>query len=184
MMLILAGIALWLDRAPTRSLVADASVRKVDIKVDIKGDIKVDITPGTLYSARFTDFTGTTQELGQWQRKLLVINFWATWCGPCKDEMPMLSRIHDKYKSDGLQIIGIAVDSRENVANFSEKMPMSYPLYADESRAMEFSKRLGNRLGLLPFTVVIRPGGEIIFSRMGIVHESEMVELATKNMPK
>ena len=175
-MLLLAGIALWLDHAPARSLLADASVRKADLKGDI--------TPGTLYSARFTDFTGTTQELGQWQRKLLVINFWATWCGPCKDEMPMLSRIHDKYKSDGLQIIGIGVDSRENVANFSEKMPMSYPLYADERRAMEFSKRLGNRLGLLPFTVVIRPGGEIIFSRMGIVHESEMVELATKNMPK
>lgn len=171
-MLLLAGIALWLDRSPTKSLVADASVRNVDI------------TPGTLYSARFTDFNGKTQELGQWQRKLLVINFWATWCGPCKDEMPLLSKIQDKYKSNGLQIVGIAVDSRENVANFSEKMPMSYPLYADERRAMEFSKRLGNRLGLLPFTVAIRPGGEIIFSRMGLVHESEMVELATKNMPK
>ncbi len=96
----------------------------------------------------------------------------------------MFARMQEKHRQNRLQIIGIAVDSRENVAKFVKLSPIAYPLFPDESRAMEFSKRLGNRLGLLPYTVVIRPGGQIIFTRMGIVHEHELEELVAKNTLK
>ncbi len=92
----------------------------------------------------------------------------------------MLSKLQETYGANGLQIVGIAVDSRQNVANFAKKLPSSYPLLADEIRAIEFSRRLGNRLGLLPFTAVVRPGGEVIFSRMGVVTERQIVDLVIK----
>lgn len=164
-MLMLAGIALWLDRPPEKGLVT------------IAVDQKIDVTPGTIYSTRFTDMNGNLQEFGQWQKKLLIINFWATWCAPCKEEMPMLANVQRQFQDKGLQIVGIAVDSRENVLKFSESMPMGYPLFPDEVRAIEFSKRLGNRLGLLPYTVAVKPGGEVVFAKMGIVDEQELIQL-------
>ena len=96
----------------------------------------------------------------------------------------MLAKLQEKYRTNGLQIVGIAVDSRENVAKFAQKSPVGYPLLLDELRAIAFSKRLGNRLGLLPFTVVIPPGGKVIFSQMGIVNEVEMIDLIIKNSIK
>jgi len=170
--LLLAGIALWLDR-PTAGVPFRPSPSE-----------KIDVTAGAIYSARFADMAGNEQELGQWQHRLLVINFWATWCAPCKEEMPMLARMQEKYRAQGLQIVGVAVDSHENVAKFSQNLPVGYPLLADELRAIEFSKRLGNRLGLLPFTVAVQPGGKVIFSRLGIIPESEMIDLIVKNTVK
>lgn len=93
----------------------------------------------------------------------------------------MLARIQERYSARGLQIVGIAADSRENVVNFSQKNPIGYPLLADEMRAMEFSRRLGNRLGLLPYTVIVLPGGKVIFSRIGIIAEEEIIDLVVKN---
>ncbi len=170
--ILFAGVALWVDRPPP------------DKSTTVVGALQPNATAGAIYTARFTDSEGVTQELGKWQNHLLVINFWATWCAPCKEEMPMLARVQEKYKKDRVQIVGIAVDSRENVTKFAQSSPAGYPLFPDESRAIEFSKRLGNRLGLLPYTVVIRAGGEIVFTRMGLVHEQELVELVDKNLLK
>ena len=167
----LAGLAFWLGQvaeAP-RPVIAPTAV---------------EASPGAIYAARFADLNGKEQMLGQWQSKLLVINFWATWCGPCREEMPLLAKLQNEYSSRGLQIVGIAVDSRENVANFVKESPVSYPLLPDEARAMEFAKRLGNRLGLLPFTLVLRPPGDVIFSRLGVVTEAEMRQLFVNNLQK
>ena len=174
LLLTLAGIALWLDRpAPTQANAASAPSAE-----------KIDATAGAIYSVRFADLDGQEQALGQWQHKLLVINFWATWCAPCLKEMPILAKLQAKYGPQGLQIVGIAVDSRSNVANFSQKSPVGYPLLVDEAQAIEFSKRLGNRLGLLPFTIVLRPGGEVIFTRLGVITEVEMIDLIVNNPVK
>jgi thiol-disulfide isomerase/thioredoxin len=142
----------------------------------------VDASPGAIYSIRFSGLDGKQHELGEWQHKLLVINFWATWCDPCKEEMPLLAKLQAEFGSRNLQIVGIAVDSTLNVANFAKKYPTGYPLLPDEPRAIEFSKRLGNRLGLLPYTIVLKPGGQPIFSRLGVVTEGEMRELFAKNL--
>jgi thiol-disulfide isomerase/thioredoxin len=142
------------------------------------------ITAGVLYAASFPDVTGKSQSLGQWQRELLVINFWATWCAPCKEEMPLLADLQQKYAKNGVQFVGIAADTSANVANFAQKVPLGYPLLPDESRAIEFSKRLGNRLGLLPHTVVIAPGGEVVYARLGVVKAVEFESILQQYMPK
>lgn len=172
LLLALAGLALWLDQPAANDPLRAALTERTDI------------TAGAIYSTRLTDTEGKEQELGQWQHRLLLINFWATWCTPCMEEMPMLAKMQEKFRAQGLQIVGIAVDSHENVAKFLQKSPAAYPLFPDQARAIEFSKRLGNRLGLLPFTVVVKPGGEVIYSRLGIVPEVEMNKIIVKNAIK
>lgn len=142
------------------------------------------VTPGVIYTASFTDLEGKSQSLGQWQKKLLVINFWATWCAPCKEEMPIFAKLQQSFASNSVQFIGIAADSKLNVANFAQKSPVGYPLYPDESGAIAFSKRLGNRLGLLPHTVVVAPGGEVVYAKLGLIVEDEFVAILRQNLPK
>jgi thiol-disulfide isomerase/thioredoxin len=139
-----------------------------------------DLTPSVLYATTFTGLDGRTVSLGQWQNQVLVLNFWATWCGPCKEEMPIFDRLQKKIGAKGVQIVGIAADSTAKVANFSKQLPVSYPLLPDEAGAIELSKRLGNRLGLLPHTIVVLPGGEIAHSKLGLIDEAGFEALLLK----
>ncbi len=172
LLLAFAGIALWLDRI------------KPPVQERLNLDARIDVSAGAIYSVQFTDLDGKTRTLGEWQHNLLVINFWATWCAPCKEEMPVFAKLQKEFGQNGLQVIGIAADSRLNVVNFSEKSPVGYPLLPDEARAIEFSKRMGNRLGLLPFTIALKPGGEPIFTRLGPTTEVEMRDMAAKYLKK
>ena len=137
-------------------------------------------TPSVIYATSFPDLAGAPQALGQWNQKLLIVNFWATWCAPCIEEIPMLVRMQEKHGAAGLQIVGIAADSLVNSANFAKKIAINYPILPDEARAIEFSKRAGNRLGLLPFSLVLSPAGEIVTTKLGVMTEQEITDLVTK----
>lgn len=176
LLILLAVVALWLGRTGSDALPT------TDRSAVSGGEIAA--TPGALYSAKFVDLQGNNQTLGRWERKLLVVNFWATWCGPCKDEIPVLSKLQTKFSPVGLQIVGIAADSAANVANFNKKVGISYPLLIDETGAIEFSKRLGNRFGLLPHTVVFLPGGELIYNKLGPISEAELGSIILQNSIK
>ena len=172
-LLIFAAAALLLDPSPAWQSLSGAPVANQTISA----------SPGVIYAAKFPDAQGRSQPLAQWDRRLLVVNFWATWCGPCKEEMPILKNLQAKFGSRGLQIVGIAADTQSNVANFGKSIDINYPLLVAETGAIEFSRRMGNRLGLLPHTLVLKPGGEIIYSKLGSVSEVEMTEIITKNLP-
>ena len=169
----LAAIALWLDRST--SAIAPIPTQSATAIHEVAA------STGAVYSAKFIDLHGNEQTLGQWDRKVLVVNFWATWCGPCKEEMPILAKLQAKFGEQNLQIVGIAADSRANVANFAKNVQINYPVFIDEGGAIEFSKRLGNRLGLLPHTVVFSPGGTIIFNKLGAITEVELGEILGQN---
>ena len=169
---LLAGLALWID---SRSIPGTADPKIAEVAT---------ASPGAIYSAKYVGSDGASVSLGRWSDKFLVLNFWATWCAPCKEEIPVLNDIQQRFSSKGMQIVGIAADSTLNVAKFSKEIPLGYPVYADESGAIELSRRLGNRLGLLPFTVVILPGGEVLWMRMGTVQAKELEEIVVKYSPK
>jgi len=169
-LLALAGTALILDKYFSQSLP--------------NSGMESEVSQAALMAASFPDLTGKPQSLGQWQGKLLVINFWATWCAPCREEMPTLNRIQIKYAPKGLQIVGIAADSAGKVSKFSKETVIGYPLLIDQAGAMEFSRRLGNRFGLLPHTVVIGADGKQVFSKLGVLQENEFEAILLEHLPK
>ncbi|MCE2991148.1 MAG: TlpA family protein disulfide reductase [Nitrosomonadaceae bacterium] len=140
-----------------------------------------DATAAVIYAASFAGLDGRNRTLGEWGGRLLIVNFWATWCAPCLEEIPMFVEMQAKHGVNGLQIVGIAADSSSNVANFVQKLKINYPVFADEARALEFSKRVGNRLGLLPFTVVLSPQGDILLTRLGVMTSTEVETLVSSH---
>ncbi len=128
-------------------------------------------------TARLIDAEGKAQSLEQWRGRTLVINFWATWCAPCLEEIPELSRLQTQYADKGVQFVGIAVDSAANVAQFSKTHNVSYPLLVGEASAIELSRQFGNQALALPYTVVVGEDGKTRLTKLGRISAPELVPL-------
>src|SRR5271165_2723368 len=108
-----------------------------------------------LYGSSLPDQAMHSQPFSQWRSKTLFINFWATWCEPCREEIPALIRLQGASSSKNLQIVGIALDSPERVAEFAKSYSINYPLLIGGMGAMEMMRAHGNGIGALPFTLVV-----------------------------
>ena len=120
-----------------------------------------------LTALSLNDSHGKLQKLSQWQGKFLLVNFWATWCAPCVQEMPELSELQKSLSQSNIQLIGLGIDSPSNIAEFAQKYQISYPLFAAGMEGTELSRQLGNQAGGLPFTVLISPDGNLLKSYLG-----------------
>jgi len=132
--------------------------------------------PARLLALTLPDLAGKPQPLSQWKGKVLVANFWATWCPPCKEEMPEFSRISSKYASNGVQFVGISIDSAEKVAAFQKEFPVSYPLLISELETLDLASAFGNRAKALPFTVVLRRDGSVEKVKLGKFSTQDLEE--------
>jgi thiol-disulfide isomerase/thioredoxin len=99
--------------------------------------------------------------------KPLMLNFWATWCPPCVEEMPLLDTFYRQQKDQGWQVLGLAVDQVPAVQKFLQRLPVSFPIGMAGLPGVELSRALGNATGGLPFTVVFSPGGEVAHRQIG-----------------
>lgn len=126
-------------------------------------------TAQAIFAASFDDLAGQRQSLSQWRGKSLVINFWATWCPPCRAEIPQFVKLQSQYGAQGLQFIGIAVDGRDKVIDFAHKVGINYPVLIGQLDAVELSRKAGNRLGGLPYTVLIDRHGRVVDAQVGEV---------------
>jgi len=141
-----------------------------------------DILPGlstprdgaTLLALALPDPAGREEPLGQWKGKVLVVNFWATWCEPCKEEMPRFIQLQAEYGGKGLQFVGIAIDQPEKVAAFARDIGLNYPALIGGYGAIELSKTYGNRVGALPFTVVLDRAGMVAQTQLGPLKEPQL----------
>lgn len=120
-----------------------------------------------LFTTSLKDLHGNTQDFRQWRGGVLAVNFWATWCAPCRKEIPEFIRVQDKYRQQGLTFIGIAIDNKENVDQFVKEFGVNYPVLIDDTNAIELSRKLGNRYGVLPFTAFIGRDGILASSEFG-----------------
>lgn len=112
-----------------------------------------------LLSLTLPDLEGKPQALSQWKGKVLVVNFWATWCPPCKEEMPEFSRLNKEFSPNDVQFVGISIDTADKVLAFSKETPVSYPLLISNLDSLDLASDLGNRAKGLPFTIILRPDG-------------------------
>jgi peroxiredoxin len=127
-----------------------------------------------LFATSLSDSSGQRQALSQWKGKTLVVNFWATWCNPCIEEIPELSALQSALSQKNIQIIGVGIDSATNITEFSSKHKITYPVYVAETEGVEMARKFGNQAGGLPFTVLIEPTGEIKKSYLGRLKLEEL----------
>ena len=127
-----------------------------------------------LWSAAVTNTSGQPQSLAAYKGHPVVVNFWASWCGPCVAEMPELSALHREYAKKGIQFVGLGVDSAANVQKFLQKVKVDYPVYIVGFGGADLARTFGNHAGGLPFTVVIDAKGTVRATKLGQVQPDEL----------
>lgn len=136
-----------------------------------------DAPAAPLYALRLPDLAGRIQDLNQWHGKVLVVNFWATWCAPCREEIPIFVSLQEKYGARGLQLVGIAIDQRDKVQAFAREFRINYAVLLGGLETIDLSRQIGNRVGALPFTVVLDREGRIVNRELGKVKEATLERL-------
>jgi thiol-disulfide isomerase/thioredoxin len=131
----------------------------------------------TLLAVSLPDAEGVQQSLGQWRGKLLVVNFWATWCAPCREEMPMFVAAQKAHGAKGLQFVGVAVDEVPKVRQFAAEIGLNYPSLIGGFGALELSKALGNSLMALPFTIVVGRDGQVMHTQLGPLRKEQLEQM-------
>jgi thiol-disulfide isomerase/thioredoxin len=127
-----------------------------------------------LFSQSMNDATGASHALARWKGKALVVNFWAPWCAPCVEEMPELDQLATASAADNVNVIGIGIDSPSNIAEFSTRLKISYPLYVAGMSGTDLSRQFGNTAGGLPYTVLIGADGTILKTYLGKLKFEEL----------
>ena len=132
------------------------------------------VTKHPLEGLSFQTTEGTSTKLSGMQNKVVVLNFWATWCPPCLEEMPEINALYPELQSKNIQLLGIAIDSPSNIRNYLKKMKIDYPLYAGGFGGAELASQFGNSNGGLPYTVVLGKDGTVLWTKQGRVHANEI----------
>ena len=134
----------------------------------------VPISAAALFSHTFTDVHGQPQAMSRWQGTWLVVNFWATWCAPCVEEMPDLEKVQTEYAGRGVTVVGLAIDNPTAVKQFRDSLDLKLPLLIAGAIGTDIARQLGNSSGALPYTVLVDRNGNIVRSKLGQVRANEL----------
>ena len=128
--------------------------------------------PG-LWQSSFADLQGKPQAFQQWRGKPLVVNFWATWCAPCREEIPEFIATQHAH-GDKVRFVGLAIDNPNDVAKFVTEFKIDYPVLTGEQEALELMRTEGNRLGALPFTLIYDARGNKVATHAGRLDQAKL----------
>lgn len=122
------------------------------------------------------DLEGRSRRVADWQGTVRVVNFWATWCAPCREEIPALIRTQSRYGVRGLQVIGIALDDAARVRPFAAEMGINYPTLLAGIDGLDLAAAAGNKVGALPFTVYLDRQGKVVRAELGGVDDAKLAD--------
>ncbi len=142
------------------------------------------LLPATMVDFTLPDLDGKPRHLADWKGKFLIVNFWATWCPPCRKEIPLFIDMQTKYGKRGLQIIGVAVDKKKDVMNFRDFNFINYPILSGQEDAMNIMAKYGDHIGSLPYSVVIDQQGRVLGRKVGAYQPAELQALLDSLLPK
>lgn len=130
------------------------------------------------WNSAFTDLQGGLFPMSGLRGQPLLLNFWATWCPPCVEELPLLDRFYQEQQARGWQVLGLAVDQAAPVARFLQRLPLSFPVALAGFAGTDLSRSLGNPSGALPFSVVFGADGVVLHRKLGKVSADELAQWA------
>jgi len=128
------------------------------------------------------DLSGKQHSFSEWEGKIRVINFWATWCPPCRKEIPGFIALQQEYAAKGVVIIGIAIDDGEAVADYLKETKINYPVLMGTDDGIALARQLGNGVDAVPFTVIVDRQGKIIHRQPGEFSKEKILEIITPLM--
>lgn len=140
-----------------------SDVRNTKVVVDIIGSRRPDFS--------LPDLQTTQRSISEWDGQLIVINFWATWCPPCREEIPYFIKLQNEFAEQGLQFLGIALQDAEEVREYVDEIGMNYPVLTGYREVIKIAELLGNHQGALPYTVVVDRTGKVVFKKAGPIDE-------------
>ena len=165
---------------PSRALALFAAVAVISVAggaayhLWLRGDGPGPATAERIYALRLADLKGTPQVLEQWRGKVVVVNFWATWCAPCREEIPGFVKLQERYGVRGLVFVGIAIDQPGKVAEFAGEFRINYPVLVAGADILPLLREAGNPAGVLPYTLVIDRRGTIVSRQPGGLKEDRL----------
>jgi len=125
-------------------------------------------------SFKLTDIDGAERDFSEWSGQHRLLNFWATWCAPCRREIPLLKTFQDEHGDSGFQVIGIAVDFPDQVAAYAEEAQFNYPILIGQEDAMAVAETSGVEFIGMPFTMIVTADGELINTHIGEIVDSHL----------
>ncbi len=163
--LLISGIATYRlqsqsqkENLPPEPVAESTAVTPVDSKIDFA----------------LPDLDGNMRQLSEWNGKGRLVNFWATWCAPCRREIPLLKKTQEAHGADGIQVIGIAVDFPDQVIAYAEEAQFNYPILVGQEDAMAAAEASGIDFIGMPFTMVLAPDGELLTTHTGEIVEAHI----------
>jgi thiol-disulfide isomerase/thioredoxin len=165
------------QRALTGRNAVTPATEPASVRADAPGQVSQEppapTVPETLPDVTLPDRDGTPRSLVSWKGRPLIINFWATWCGPCREEIPLLNALRKERASDKLEVIGIAVDEQQAVLKFASEIGIDYPVLIGEQEGFEAAQHFGVASLVLPFSVFADSQGRIVTLKVGELHPDQ-----------
>jgi len=129
------------------------------------------------------DLDGRDRRLSEWSGKPLLLNFWATWCAPCREEIPLFIESRRRHAATGLEIVGVAIDQKADAQDFVAKFGVPYPILLADDTTLDLMARYGNPTGALPYSVILRADGSIAHRKIGAFRPAELEEVLASLRP-
>ncbi|MFQ5609080.1 MAG: TlpA disulfide reductase family protein [Woeseiaceae bacterium] len=162
------------------ALMAGALFYAARIPVENPPEAVVAAAPERVDYPEFTlkDIEGKDRDFAEWQGRHRMLNFWATWCKPCRTEIPLLKEFQAEQGDDGILVMGIAVDFAEDVARFAETAEFNYPILVGEADAMAVAESSGVQFVAMPFTMIVSREGQYLGAYLGELHRPELNKIS------
>ena len=167
LLLAVIGLVSMLAGALLFNLLQSGATDKTPVNVD---------APIELYAIPVFDLDGKETTIADWEAELLIVNFWAPWCAPCRREVPTLIKFHRDFADRGVRVLGIAYDNESQVRQFAADYQVNYPLFLAGNRTAMYNAAFGNRSGSLPFTALLDRKHRIVFQHHGELTANQLRE--------